>query len=59
MALVGTIAALVILVAFALLVPPLPGFVHSFSHRWRKSTTAVLCSIALAGAIVAIWVSRH
>jgi hypothetical protein len=59
MALVGTIAAIVVLVAFRLLMPPLPGFLHSFSRRWRKSTTAVLCSIALAGAIVAIWVSRH
>jgi hypothetical protein len=59
MALIGTIAAIVILVAFRLLMPPVPGLVPGISHRWRKSTTAVLCSIALAGAAIAIWVSRH
>jgi hypothetical protein len=59
MALAGTIAAIVILIAFGLLVPPLPGLVPGVSHRWRKPTAILLCSVALAGAAIAIWVSRR
>jgi hypothetical protein len=58
MALLGTIAVIIILVAFRLLVTPVPGLAV-LSKRFGTRTTAVLCSIAVAGAAMAIAFSRR
>jgi hypothetical protein len=55
---VGIIAVVILLVAFRLLVSPFPAF-SRLSKRFGTRTTVVLCSIAIAGAVVAIAVSRH
>jgi hypothetical protein len=58
MALIGTIALVIILVAFRLLLPPVPGLT-SYFRRWGKRTTILCCSIALFAAAVAIFVTRR
>jgi hypothetical protein len=58
MALIGTIAIIALLVAFRLLAAPAPGLA-ALSRRFGKRTTIVLCSVALAGAAVAIALSRR
>jgi len=57
MALAVTIAIVLVVVTIRLLLPPVPGFIASFSRRWGKRTTVVLCAISLAGAALAIFVS--
>ena len=58
MALLGTIAVIVILVAARLLMAPVPGLA-ALSKRFGTRTTVVLCSIAAAGAVVGIALSRR
>jgi hypothetical protein len=58
MALLGTIVLIVLLVAFRLFLPPVPGLVR-VSRRFGKRTTVILCSIGIAVAVVLIVVSRH
>jgi hypothetical protein len=58
MAVIATIALVIILVAFRLLLPPVPGFM-SYFRRWGKRTTILCCSIALFAAAVAILVTKQ
>ena len=58
MALLGTIAVIIILVAFRLLMPPVPGLA-AISKQWRTRTAVILCSIGAAGVVVAIALSRR
>jgi hypothetical protein len=55
---IATIALIIVLVAFRLLLPPVPGFM-SYFRRWGKRTTILCCSIALFVAAVAILVTRQ
>jgi len=59
MALVATVALVVLLVAFRLLLPPVPAFLAAYTARWGKRTTILLCSISLASALVAILMLRR
>jgi hypothetical protein len=59
MALAATIALIVVLVAFRLLLPPAPGLLKTYVDRWGKRSTIVLCAIALVGAALMILVSRR
>lgn len=59
MALVLTIALVVVIVALRLLVPPVPGLLKIGLERWGKRTTIILFSISLIGAALAIFVSRR
>jgi len=59
MALAITIAVVVVLVAVRLTMPPWPNFLKMGSERgWSKKATVVLVAVALAGAAIAIVVSR-
>lgn len=59
MALAITIALVMVLVAIRLTMPPWPNFLKMGSDRgWSKKTTVVLFAVALAGAAIAIVVSR-
>jgi len=58
MPLIATIALVIVLVAFRLLVPPVPNLVGTYFRRWGKRTTIVLCTISLVVATLAILVSR-
>ena len=58
MALLGTIAVIVILVAARLLMAPVPGLA-TLSKRFGTRTTVILCSMAAAGAVVAMALSRR
>lgn len=59
MALVVTIALIVVLVAFRLFLPPVPGLLKTYVDRWGKRSTIMLCAIALVGAALLILVSRR
>jgi hypothetical protein len=59
MALVLTIAFVVVVVALRLLVPPVPGLIKIGLERWGKRSTAILFAISLIGAAVAIFISRR
>ena len=59
MALVLTIALIVVLVGFRLLLPPVPGLLRAYLQRWGKRTTIVLCTISLACAAIAILALRR
>lgn len=58
MALLGTIAVIIILIAFRLFMAPVPGLAE-LSKRFGTRTTVILCSIAAAGAVVAIALSKR
>ena len=55
---IATIALIVLLVAFRLLLPPGPGLVK-LARRWSQRTVVVCCSIALCLAAVAILLTRY
>jgi hypothetical protein len=59
MALVLTIAFVVLVVGLRLLVPPVPGLVKTSLERWGKRTTLMLFAISVIGAAVAIFISRR
>jgi hypothetical protein len=59
MALWITIAVVVVLVAFRLLVPPVPGLLKASVEKVGKRSTIVLCALSLLIAAGAILVSRH
>jgi hypothetical protein len=59
MALVLTIALVVVLVALRLLVPPVPGLLKMGLERWGKRITVILFAISLIGAVLAIVISRR
>jgi hypothetical protein len=59
MALVLTIAVVVVVVALRLLVPPVPGLLKISLERWGKRSTIMLFAISLIGAAVAIFISRR
>lgn len=53
------IALVLAIVALRLAVPPWPSFLRmGIDRRWSKRTTAALFAIAVAGAAVAIVISR-
>ena len=54
MALVLTIALVILIVALRLLVPPVPGLIKTGLERWGKRTTIMLFAISLIGAALAI-----
>lgn len=54
----GMIAIILALIAFRLLVTPFPALPR-LARRFGTRTTVVLCSIAAAGAVVAIALSRR
>ena len=58
MALLGTIALVILLVALRLLLPPLQNSMPYF-RRWGKWNAILLCSISVIGAALAIFVSRR
>lgn len=59
MKVVIVIALVLAIVALRLAIPPWPNFLKMGSDRgWSKRTTVTLFSIALAGAVVAIVMSR-
>ncbi len=53
------IALIVALVAFRLLLPPVPGLLKTGLQRWGTRSTILLCTISLVCAIAAIFLSRH
>jgi hypothetical protein len=59
MALVATIALIVVLVAFRLFLPPVPGLLKTYVDRWGKRSTIMLCAVAHAGAALMIMISRR
>jgi hypothetical protein len=59
MSLAATITLVIILVAFRLLLPPVPGMVKIHFRRWGTRNTIILCTISAAGAALAIFFSRH
>jgi len=59
MALVLTIALVVILVAVRLLIPPVPGLLKTSMNRLGKRNTVMLCAVSLAAAVVAILISKR
>lgn len=54
----GIVALVVALVALRLLVTPFPALPR-IAKRFGTRTTVILCSVAVAGAVVAIALSRH
>jgi hypothetical protein len=58
MALLGTIIVVALLVALRLLMPPVPGLLGLW-RAFGKRTMAVLCSLAVAGAVALIVLSRR
>jgi len=58
MALIGTIALVILIVALRLFLPPAPGLI-SIAGRLGKRTTVFLASLAIALAGIAILVSRR
>jgi hypothetical protein len=58
MALIGTIALIILIVALRLLLPPAPGLL-SLARRFGKRTTIFLASMAIAFAVMAILISRR
>lgn len=58
MALLGTIVLIVLLVALRLFLPPVPRLAR-VSRRFGKRTTVILSSIAIAGAVALILLSKH
>ena len=58
MAFAIAVALVVVLVAVRLTMPPWPNYLKMGTERWGKQTTVVLFAIALAGAAIAIIVSR-
>lgn len=59
MALVLTIALIVVLVAVRLLITPVPGLLKMGIGRLGKRSTIMLCAISLVGAVLVILISRH
>jgi hypothetical protein len=59
MATVALIALIVFFICFRLLLPPVPQFFRKYSQRWGKLAFVVLCSVSVACAAVAIYISRH
>jgi hypothetical protein len=59
MALVLTIAFVLVVVALRLLSPPVPGLLKISLERWGKRSTIMLFAISLSGAAVAIFISRR
>ncbi|MBV8867284.1 MAG: hypothetical protein JO210_17945 [Acidobacteriaceae bacterium] len=59
MALVLTIALVVVLVALRLFVPPVPGLLKMSLQRWGKRITVMLFATSLIGAVLAIVVLRR
>jgi outer membrane protein assembly factor BamA len=55
--LVGTIGLAVLLIAFRLLLPPVPQ-VARLSRMFGKRTVLLLCSVALAGAMALVVLSK-
>jgi hypothetical protein len=53
MAFVLTIGLVIVLVGIRLLFPPVP-MLASLMHRWRTSTSLLLCSMAALAAAVLI-----
>lgn len=53
-----TVAIILALVAFRLILPPFPQIIKTYADRWGKRTTMMLCAVALAGAALMIIVSR-
>jgi hypothetical protein len=58
MALIGTVALIILIVAFRLFLPPAPGLL-SLARRFGKRTTMFLASMAAALAVMAILISRR
>jgi len=58
MGLIGTIALIVLLVAFRLFLPPAPGLI-SLSRRFGKRSALLLFSIGLTAAAAAIFLTRR
>jgi hypothetical protein len=54
----GIVALIILLVAFRLLVTPIPA-IPRLARRFGTRTTAVLCCIGFAAGIVAIAISRR
>jgi hypothetical protein len=59
MALILTISLVVILVMVRLFIPPVPGLLKTSLDRLGKRTTIMLCTTALAGAVLLILISRR
>jgi hypothetical protein len=59
MALLVTIALVVVLVVARLMVPPVPGLVKISIDRWGKRNTVALFAISLAAAFIVILVARQ
>jgi hypothetical protein len=59
MALLLTIALVVVLVAVRLLIPPVPGLLKIGVEQWGKRSTIMLCAISLVGAVLVILISRR
>ena len=59
MALVLTIAFVILLVALRVLVPPVPGLLKTGLERWGKRSTITLVAISFIGAVLAILISRR
>jgi hypothetical protein len=54
-----TIAIIVALVAFRLILPPFPRVIKNYADRWGKRTTITLCAVALVGGALMIIISRR
>ena len=59
MALILTIASIVLLIMVRLFIPPVPALLKTAIDRWGKRSTIMLCATALVGAVLLILVSRR
>jgi hypothetical protein len=59
MALILTIASIVLLIMVRLFIPPVPALLKTAIDRCGKRTTIMLCATALVGAVLLILVSRR
>jgi hypothetical protein len=59
MALVLTIGGVALLVIVRLFIPPVPNLLKTSVDRFGKRKTIKLCSVALAGAALLIFITRR
>jgi hypothetical protein len=53
------IAVVLLLVSIRLLFPPVPGLLKNYAQRWGARKTVLLSAISVAGAALAILISRR
>jgi hypothetical protein len=59
MALLLTIVLVALLVGVRFMLPPIPGLFQAYYGRWGSHTIIKLCGLSIAGAALAIFISRR